>query len=135
MTLINWNTNYSVGIAEIDDQHKKLIALINDLYDAMRRGNGKAALGRVLADLLDYTIYHFNAEERLFQKYAYPDFEEHKQMHDYLAEKVRQLKNEYEGGSPAITRDAMLFLSNWLNVHILEVDRKYGPFLNDKGIR
>ncbi len=135
MALINWNTNYSVGIREIDDQHKKLISLINELYEAMRRGEGKAALGQVLGQMLDYTVYHFNSEERLFREYGYPDHEEHKQMHDYLSDNVRQLKAEYEAGSPAITRDAMLFLSNWLNVHILEVDKRYGPYLHSKGVQ
>lgn len=135
MALINWNPHYSVGIVEIDNQHKKLIALINQLYAAMRRGNGRDILGPVLSELVDYTVYHFSAEERLFHWHGYPEYDEHKQMHDYLSEKAKQLNREFAEGSPAITRDVMLFLSNWLNVHILEVDRKYGPFLNAKGVR
>ena len=75
MALFEWSEKYSVGIREIDDQHKKLIGLVARLQDAMREGKGKAVLDKVLAELIQYTRTHFAAEERIMQTNGYPDFE------------------------------------------------------------
>ena len=135
MAFITWNDSYSVNVAEIDEQHKQLINLANRMYDAMRAGKGKEALGPVLSELLNYTAYHFSAEESLLERYSYPDLEEHHQLHELATEKVRELRAELDSGNTSLAIEVMMFLSNWLNVHILEVDRKYGAFLNEIGVR
>lgn len=135
MGLIKWNAFYSVNIEEIDIQHKKLIELINRMYDAMKAGKGKNVLGAVLTELVDYTAYHFEAEERMLFQYDYAEYEAHKLIHDDLTRKAKELKDQLDCGNNLTTMDVMLFLSNWLNVHILEVDKKYGPYLLSKGIR
>jgi len=132
--LIKWNDHYSVNIAVVDEQHKKLINLINQLYDAMRAGKGAEVLGPVLTELVEYTVYHFSAEEGLCRQYGYPGYEEHKRIHDDLTMKAKQLKTALDQGNNLISIDVMLFLSNWLNTHILEEDKKIGPFLNSKGV-
>lgn len=134
MGFIKWNSNYSVNISEVDEQHKKLIGLVNDMYDAMSVGKGREVLGPVLTELVNYTVYHFATEERLFQQYGYPDYERHKKIHDDLTARTKKLKETFDTGNKTITIDVMLFLSDWLNVHILNEDKKYGPFLNSKGI-
>ncbi len=134
MELIKWKDIFSVKVSEVDIQHKKLIGLINQLYDAMRIGKGREVLGSVLTELVHYTIYHFSTEERLFREYGYPEYDEHKQIHDDLTRKAKELKESFDRGNKMITIDVMLFLSNWLNVHILEVDKKYSEFLNSKGV-
>jgi hemerythrin len=134
MGLITWNTYYSVNIKEIDEQHKKLIDLINRMYDAMKARKGKEVMGDVLTELVGYTAYHFSTEERLFLQSEYPEQDDHKISHDELTRKARALKNAFDQGSDPVTMDVMLFLSNWLNIHILEVDKKYSPYLNSKGI-
>jgi hemerythrin len=134
MGLIKWNEFYSVNIEEIDSQHKKLINLINRMYDAMKAGRGGEALSAVLTELVDYTVYHFETEERLFIQYGYAEYEAHKIIHDDLTRRARELKDQLDRGNNLITMDVMLFLSNWLNVHILEVDKKYSPYLSSKGI-
>ena len=63
-----------------------------------------------------------------------PDYNEHKRIHDDLTMKTKQLKTAFDQGNNLISIDVMLFLSNWLNTHILEVDKKFGPFLNKKGV-
>lgn len=135
MGLIKWNQFYSVQIKEIDNQHKKLIDLINQMYDAMKAGKGKEALSTVLAELVDYTAYHFETEERMFLQQGYAEYEAHKVIHDDLTKRAKELKDQLDRGNNLITMDVMLFLSNWLNVHILEVDKKYGPYLSSKGIK
>jgi len=134
MSLITWHPLYSVKVAQIDREHQKLIDLINRMYDAMKAGMAKEALRPVLTELLDYTGYHFRTEEELLRNNGYPDYESHKQVHDELAARVRKLKDDLDRGDYPAAMDVMLFLSNWLNVHILEVDKQYGPYLNSKGI-
>lgn len=134
MGLITWNDHYSVKVPEIDDQHKKLIALANQLYDAMRAGKGRDVLGPVLTELVDYTVYHFESEERLLRQHGYPEHDEHKEQHDSLAERARRFRDDFRQGQESRVMDVMLFLSNWLNVHILEVDKRYATFLSDKGV-
>jgi hemerythrin len=132
---IKWNSRYAVNIEDVDNQHQKLIDLINKLYDAMSVGKGKDVLGPVLTELVDYTTYHFNTEERLFQQNGYPEYAGHKMAHDELAAKTKALKKEFDTGNKKLSIDVMLFLSNWLNDHIMEEDKKYAPFLTSKGVR
>jgi len=134
MSFIQWKDAYSVKIEEIDEQHKKLIKLITQLADAMSVGKGRDVLGRVLTELVNYTVYHFQTEERFFRQYDYPEYEKHKQIHDALTEKAKELKTEFEQGNKLISVNVMHFLSDWLNTHILEEDKKFGPFLNSKGM-
>lgn len=134
MGFIKWNDQYSVGVRVVDEQHKKLINLVNQLFDAMQVGRGKDVLGPVLTELVNYTVYHFNTEERLFRENDYPDYGIHKQIHDDLTNKATQLKTAFDQGNNLISIEVMTFLSDWLNTHILEEDRKFGPFLNSKGV-
>ena len=130
-----WVDAYSVGIAEIDQQHKKLIDLINQLDAAMAKGQGKEILGKILGDLINYCASHFATEERLFDQYGYPDTDEHKAKHRKMTEKVLSLQNQFQQGKITITFDVMDFLRKWLDKHILGTDKKYGPYLNSKGVK
>ena len=135
MAIISWKDAYSVGISEIDRQHHKIIDLINQLNDAMTEGKGKERLGKILADLISYTHNHFKAEEKLFDQYGYPDAEEHKFKHQKMTEKVLDLQKQFKEKKITITFEVMDFLQNWLDKHILGTDKKYGPYLNGKGVK
>ena len=67
MALIKWNDSFSVGVVEIDLQHQKLVALINDLNEAMLQARGKTVLTRILNELVSYTVVHFGTEEKYFE--------------------------------------------------------------------
>ncbi|MEK6737452.1 MAG: bacteriohemerythrin, partial [Planctomycetota bacterium] len=73
MALMTWNNGLSVNIKEIDVQHKKLIELINQLHGAMGEGKGKEVSGKILSDLIYYTVSHFTYEEKLFKQYGYSE--------------------------------------------------------------
>jgi hemerythrin len=135
MSVIEWNENYSVRIDEVDKQHKKLIALLNELADAMTVGKGRDVVGTVLTELVNYTVYHFSTEERLFEQYGYPAAQEHKRQHEDLTEQAKKLKADFDDGNWMITIDVLKFLSAWLNDHILGQDKKYASFLTSKGVR
>jgi hemerythrin len=125
MGYLKWSDRYSVQVVEIDEQHKKLISLINEMYDAMQVGKGREIIDNVIDEFVDYTDYHFNTEERLLLQYGYPSYADHKEMHDHIAKKARELKKTLDNGNKPSNIDVMLLMINWLNTHILEEDRKY----------
>ncbi|MBI1937888.1 MAG: bacteriohemerythrin [Ignavibacteriales bacterium] len=134
MALLTWNNTYSVNINSIDNQHKRLVDLMNNLHDAMKQGKGKDVLGEILNDLANYTVYHFNHEEKLFASHGYPEGNLHKAEHDKLIKQVDELKNKYNSGSVTVTLDVLNFLKNWLTDHIVGSDKKYSSFLNERGV-
>jgi len=134
MALFVWNDNYSVNIKHIDEQHKKLINMLNELHDAMKTGKGKEATGKILSGLIDYVGTHFSAEEKLMQQYSYTEYASHKVEHDKLTQKALSLKKEFEQGAPVLTVELLNFLKEWLQTHILGTDKKYSQFLNSKGV-
>lgn len=135
MSLIEWKADFSVGVAEFDNQHKKLIDLINKLHDAMRAGEGKKQLSGILEELVNYTKVHFANEEKYFGQYGYPDNSLHKLEHDKLTRQVIEFQRDYNDGKTTISIDVMNFLRTWLVDHIGGVDKKYTQFFNSKGIK
>ncbi|MBU3160274.1 bacteriohemerythrin [Clostridium frigoris] len=134
MVLFVWEDKYKVGIAELDEQHKTLIGLINKLYNAMKQGHGKDVLKSILDDLLGYVKYHFGTEEKYFTKYNYINKNEQIKSHNDFKNTVIEFKKKFEDGNTFISTELMNFLKNWLGTHILESDMKYGKFLNEKGV-
>lgn len=134
MALFNWSSQYSVNINQIDEQHKVLIKLINDLHDAMKAGKGKEVLKTILNELIKYTVEHFSFEENLFESKGYPESKVHKEVHKKLISQVTALKNNYENGNEVISMDVMNFLKEWLSGHIMGTDKKYSVYLNAQGI-
>ncbi len=134
MPLITWSDELAVRTKEIDDQHKRLIDLLNRLFDAMKQGKGRDALSPVLDERAQYTVYHFGTEEGLFREYGYPDAETHKAEHDAFARRVIDFQQAFEAGNKPITVDVLQFLTDWLQHHITQIDKKFGLFLKDKGV-
>lgn len=135
MALITWDDSFSVRVAEIDQQHQKLVALINDLNDGMRQGKGKEALAKIITGLLGYTVTHFKAEEKYFDQYGYPDKDQHKKEHGDFVQKVTDFKMGFEAGKLGLSIEVMDFLGNWLKKHIKGTDQKYSQFFNAKGLK
>jgi hemerythrin len=134
MNLINWADNLSVNIRAIDEEHKKLVSMINELHSSMGSGKGRETIGKILTGLVDYTKTHFSTEERLMEKYAYTGYMNHKAQHDALTKQVIDLHTKFQEGKAMVTVEVMNFLKEWLTKHIQDSDKKYGPFLNGKGI-
>jgi hemerythrin len=133
MELIRWKNDYSVNVQEIDEQHKRLIAIINRLADAMSIGKGRDVLDAVMAEMMDYTEYHFEAEEHLLLHHGYSETDEHKKAHAELVVRAKEIKDAAEQGGRKSSVDVMLFLSTWLDKHILQEDRRFGAYLKGKG--
>jgi hemerythrin len=135
MALIEWNDSLSVNIVEIDQQHRKLVGMINHLNDAMRQGKGKESLSKIINGLVAYAGTHFRTEEKYFDEFGYPDKDRHRQEHKGFTRKVAAFKDEFEAGKRMLSMEIMMFLSDWLQNHIKVVDKKYAPFLNAKGLK
>lgn len=135
MPLFNWtDSKYSVNIKELDQQHKWLVDIINQLYDAKQDKKDQEVLGKVLDELVDYTKTHFKKEEKLMKDYGYPDYTAHKSEHDSLTKKALDMRKKYYSGEANMTIKIGFLLKNWLSDHILVVDKKYSPYLNKKGV-
>ena len=135
MALMAWSDQLSVNVEQVDSQHKKLVELLNNFHDAMKQGKGKEAMGQTFSELLKYTVYHFGTEEEYFKKYAYPAFVAHKREHEALTKQATELSERHSRGEAVISADTMTFLKNWLHDHIMGSDKKFGPFLNAKGVQ
>lgn len=135
MSLITWSSNLSTGVEEIDEQHKNLIAIINELHDAMTAGHGKEVVGKCLDKLIDYTVYHFGTEERLMKTYSYIEHLKHEGEHKNLVKTAAELQQSYKTNPAGLTLKTMHFLKDWLNNHIMGSDVKFGKFLNSKGVK
>ena len=130
---IDWKDEYSVGIESIDQQHKKLISLINMLQTTVDYSTGEEFERECLAAVVDYTKTHFVYEEGLMSKYGYPDFEAHKAQHQKMIDKVDDLVAEYEERPANVMKEALDFLKQWLIRHINGTDKQYSEFLLSKG--
>jgi len=130
MSLIQWDQSYSVKVPEFDEDHRTIFALINKLHEAMSQGCGRAILGGVFDELVDYTMRHFAAEERLLEMHDdYPEIDTHKAAHEKFRQQVVDLRRQYDAGALHISVEVALFLKSWLKNHILTMDKRYGDFL------
>ena len=135
MPLMKWNDKLSVGIASIDTEHKKLVDMVNELYDGVMSGHGKDALGHVLTRLIEYTRGHFAHEEKLFAQTGYKEAALHKKEHEDLTKQVLEVQAKYNSGAiSTLSIDVLHFLKNWLVEHIQGEDKKYAPWLISKGV-
>jgi hemerythrin len=126
---------FSVGVKEIDDQHKRLIDLANLLNDQMGAGKGRAVLDKVFNELVSYTQGHFATEERLMAQHGFSQSDRHKEEHRKLVATVADLKKKHDGGDNVLTAQVMTFLRDWLTKHILNTDKTLGRELNQKGVK
>jgi hemerythrin-like metal-binding protein len=129
MAFIDWTSKFSVGSPVLDQQHKALIELINQLHAAMLRGGSNEDLQRIFQELIRYTQYHFKAEEGIMRQAGYPRLEPHYLQHVEFVEKARELHSQLLAGKFTVSMDLLRFLKSWLSDHILGADRQYVPFL------
>ena len=132
---IQWDDSFSVNVAEIDQQHRKLISMVNELSDAMKEGKGKEVVGGIVNRLVSYTIEHFKTEEKYFDRFGYPETASHKKEHARFVQRAAEFKQRFEKGSLGLSVDVMTFISDWLRNHIQGTDKKYTQFFNAKGLK
>jgi hemerythrin-like metal-binding protein len=132
--LFPWNDTLSVKIGVIDMQHKNLVAIVNEMHQAMVAGHGKQELGKILSSLVKYTQEHFKTEENFMESRQYPDYVSHKSEHEKLTQTVLDFQSKFQRNEVGLTIEVMDFLKSWLGKHIMGSDKKYAPFLHSKGV-
>lgn len=119
----------SIGIDEIDDDHRRLLDLFNILNHSVAKGEAPEYLAAVLEELINCTVWHFSHEERLMLKYAYKGYAEHKAEHQELIDSVKQLQQKILQAGKLVDNEELEFLERWLTEHILATDMKLGSYL------
>ncbi|MCP3850161.1 MAG: hemerythrin family protein [Gammaproteobacteria bacterium] len=129
-----WKDEYSVGVEEMDNDHKKLLNLINQLQTAVHYYTGQEFEQKALDELVDYTKTHFKKEEKLMEDNGYADLEAHKKQHEMFIGKINDFLVQYTQNSEVTVVDTLEFLKDWLIKHINGTDKEYGKVLNEKGV-
>ena len=130
MSFMPWTDDFSIGIAMFDDEHKKLVRMINELHACIAAGNNEQTVRRVCDELVEYTVMHFGHEEMYFYDVSYPDATEHAAIHADMKRKVLEYREKIgRNDSSNLAIELLSFLRSWLANHILVEDRKYSEFL------
>ncbi len=133
--LIEWSPEYSVGVRLFDQQHHRLMNLINELHDAAQAGSSKLASEHVLLELVAYTKTHFAAEEHAMREHGYPEFEHHKREHDRMITRVQGYQREVVAGPPAASLNLSFVLADWWWTPNRQTDKPYATFLGQRGVK
>jgi hemerythrin len=130
MPLLAWSSKYSVGVEEMDRQHRVLFNMLNDLHSAMMSGKAQSMTGDLLQKLVEYTRKHFAAEEAMLAAAGYSGLALHRIKHRDLMKQVDEYAERYKRGEIAVNVQLMNFLRDWLTTHIQKTDCEYGPSMN-----
>ncbi|NGZ07251.1 MAG: bacteriohemerythrin [Magnetococcales bacterium] len=129
-----WTENLNTGMKDIDDDHKKLMHMINQIHKLLKESAGKDAIGKIITELADYTHFHFGREEKLFELHRYPEIGPHKEKHVKLLNEVAELAKRFEDGDFAAPMDLLNLAKHWLINHIIRTDMRYIAYFKEKGV-
>lgn len=132
MSKIQWNSELSVGVEQIDDQHKELIRIANGLINAISLGRDERILSNVTRKLREYTVFHFASEERLMDEVHYPERGEHANEHARLKKHVKDYQRVIYKNEELTPETVLQFLKEWLLGHILTHDRELARFIHEQ---
>lgn len=137
MALIPWESKFELGISEIDEQHKHMLAIINKLYDMFeaKEHENQVEIDKVIKEMADYALYHFATEEKYFELFAYENKEPHIKIHDQYRAKIVEWQDRYSANNDkAIFFEISTFLHDWWTWHINNTDRDYVPFMKANNV-
>ncbi len=129
-----WKEEYEMGISVIDEQHKYFVSLVNELYDAILRGQTDTRLKEILSKLIDYVKEHFNTEEKYFDKFHYGGSDEYKARHKELNESVLDFQKRLKEDKVIVSFNLVNFLEDWLEEHLKDMDFKYKDCFKQNGL-
>ncbi len=128
MIFFEWDDKMSVNVPEIDKQHKKLIDIVNRMYQETMNQTQDDAIVSIIDDLVDYSIYHFSFEERHFDRVGYPETVSHKREHGIFLKKINSYKKRADSGALILSVSLSVFLKDWLFDHIMGTDQRYKKY-------
>jgi len=131
MPRLEYDRSMSVGIPEIDEQHREWISLVNYLNDSIHDGRANEALRTTLNETLAYTVQHFMTEERLMRRYKYPYLDVHTKEHAMFIDRVHGYVDAYIKGVPVLAMDVAEFMKKWIWNHTTTTDQGYAKYIAD----
>lgn len=132
MAYFEWGDDLCVGNAQIDDDHRQLVKLVNDLHTATSQGEGRTVVGAILCSLIDYAREHFQHEEQHMERLRYSKLEAHKRQHRELLKTVLAMQARYEAGHITVAAQVSALLRDWLSIHIRREDKACAAELGQK---
>lgn len=133
--LAKWQPGYSVFVRELDEHHKKLIDLLNELYDAYLQDVHKDKVGEIIIQLKQYALNHFDLEETYFKQFSFENTSEHVKEHAFFLQKLTSFEKEYMKSSTLTSLRIINFLQEWVTNHILITDKKYVSCFVKNGLK
>jgi hemerythrin-like metal-binding protein len=135
MQRIDWDESMSVGVEEIDNQHRHLLRMFHGLEDAMKAGRGRDELVKLMHGLAQYAIEHFGAEERLMQTTKYTELAAHNAEHRQFIAQILEFNKKHKQGDVLLTVEMMIFLRDWIVTHIRDTDQRYKSHFASAGVK
>ena len=129
---IEWQNDLSVGVSEIDDDHKRLLEIVNKFHDAYVNGSAKSSMIETLTEIAEYATWHFDHEENIMRRLDFPDLKEHAAQHTNLLDQMGQILADYEIGKAELTDEILNFLRDWIVIHLQTQDRELGLWIQSK---
>jgi hemerythrin-like metal-binding protein len=124
-----WKPSYELGLPELDRQHRQLVGLINELYDAMKHGRGYQIVEPLLDQLMEYVQLHFSQEEQTMRDHGYPWLDEHVEQHLDFTTQVLKLREMHQNGDKGEAVALMNVLMAWFRDHITGTDKEFGRYI------
>jgi hemerythrin len=131
---LEWSDNLSIKIKEIDDQHKTIAGLLNELHDAVMANKDREFQGKILDKLIAETDKHFKTEEKYMTLYAYTGLDENVKLHADFVKTCLDLQSKFKAGTANIDMPVLEMIKKWLAEHISTKDAEMGKFLVSKGM-
>jgi hemerythrin-like metal-binding protein len=129
MPLFIWKPSYELGIPEIDLDHRLLVGVINDLYEAMKQGQGFELINQTIDRLIEYVGKHFDYEETIMREASYPGLFSHEKEHQRFRALVLELDMRRRAGNGPSSSELLNYLSDWLREHVTSTDKDLGRYL------
>lgn len=132
-----WKESYSLNIDEIDEQHKKLLQIGEEVYDIAALDDGYDHYDDIMTlldKLLEYTEYHFRYEENMLKEHNYKEIHDQEEEHYYYIYKIKSIatREDIDDNQRETILELLEFLSQWITSHIMVSDRKYADYINQK---
>jgi len=131
---IEFDGDLLTHVEEMDKQHMRLVALLNNVYELLKEGKKEEALELFEKELLCYVDHHLSEEEKFMEEIGYPELDQHKKAHDIFRREIYNLIPYVKNGDPKAFRRALSYAWGWLYTHIAKTDKKYGIYAKEMGL-
>lgn len=129
--MFTWNQSYSLGIKEVDDQHKKIFFYLNELFKGNTLKHNKEDLIALIKELKTFAQYHFATEVSYMRKYNYPEMLDHITDHNKLFDDIKKLEEYFNNGITDMAIPVLQFIKKWITNHLADTDKKFYVFMKN----